>query len=156
MKVCTKCGIEKRESEFGKNKKGKGGLRSYCKKCKNDIGKRYRTLNSSSIHVQQKLYRERNKSFISAIQALYRKENKDKLSTRKKDWRKNNPKKLLAQGKRERDNLSIRYIKHQLRGKGYNTETLNKHHELIELQRIIIKTKRLWRKSQTSKNSEKA
>lgn len=34
VKVCSKCGIEKEVSEFYKDKKGKDGLRAYCKNCK--------------------------------------------------------------------------------------------------------------------------
>lgn len=32
-KICTKCGKTKTYSEFNKQKNGKLGLRSYCKKC---------------------------------------------------------------------------------------------------------------------------
>lgn len=35
MKTCTKCHIEKDESEFYKNKRTKDGLYSHCKSCKN-------------------------------------------------------------------------------------------------------------------------
>jgi hypothetical protein len=33
MKKCTKCGVEKNESEFGKNKSRKDGLHWWCKSC---------------------------------------------------------------------------------------------------------------------------
>lgn len=33
MRTCTKCNIEKPKSEFGKQTKGRDGLKSYCKTC---------------------------------------------------------------------------------------------------------------------------
>lgn len=35
MKRCSKCGIEKDESEFNKQKSAKDGLQSYCRACSN-------------------------------------------------------------------------------------------------------------------------
>ncbi|HZW71611.1 MAG TPA: hypothetical protein VFF57_12100 [Hanamia sp.] len=35
MKICTKCGKEKNESDFSKAKKGKKGFRAECIKCRN-------------------------------------------------------------------------------------------------------------------------
>ena len=35
MKICSKCKVEKDESEFYKNKSTKSGLHHYCKKCHN-------------------------------------------------------------------------------------------------------------------------
>lgn len=42
MKVCSKCKIEKDESEFGKHKTMFSGLRSSCKECHNQGNKKYR------------------------------------------------------------------------------------------------------------------
>ena len=41
MKVCTHCHQEKSEAQFAKSKRGKGGLRSYCKACENKYMKNY-------------------------------------------------------------------------------------------------------------------
>ena len=41
MKTCTKCGETKANSEFGKDRKGKNGLQSQCKACKNAYGKQW-------------------------------------------------------------------------------------------------------------------
>ncbi len=41
MKVCTQCHKEKQEDQFAKSKRGKGGLRSYCKECENKYMKNY-------------------------------------------------------------------------------------------------------------------
>jgi len=41
LKVCSKCKKEKSSSEFHKNKNGKGGLQTWCKKCALEAGKKY-------------------------------------------------------------------------------------------------------------------
>ena len=41
MKICTQCHQEKSEDQFAKSKRGKGGLRSYCKDCENKYMKNY-------------------------------------------------------------------------------------------------------------------
>ncbi len=41
MKQCSKCRKRKDESEFGKNRKNKDGLRYWCKKCARDYKRRY-------------------------------------------------------------------------------------------------------------------
>ena len=33
MKICTKCGVEKKKSEFSTQRSRKGGLHSWCKSC---------------------------------------------------------------------------------------------------------------------------
>lgn len=49
MKLCGKCGIEKDESEFHKDKQKKDGLSNYCKSCVRDKGKVYRANNRTEI-----------------------------------------------------------------------------------------------------------
>ena len=39
MKVCSKCKVEKDESEFGKDKGKKNGIRSECKECRKEYRK---------------------------------------------------------------------------------------------------------------------
>ena len=41
MKRCTRCGVEKDESMFSKAKGYKGNLKSWCKDCINDFGRKY-------------------------------------------------------------------------------------------------------------------
>lgn len=41
MKTCTKCNIEKHESEFAKHNKRIDGLQSYCNDCKKKIDATY-------------------------------------------------------------------------------------------------------------------
>ncbi len=42
MKTCTKCGIEKDEGEFGKNRHWKDGLQYWCKKCEKEYRIQYK------------------------------------------------------------------------------------------------------------------
>ena len=46
MKVCSKCGIEKDEGEFHKDKTKKEGLSTHCKKCRKEKDKKYKEINS--------------------------------------------------------------------------------------------------------------
>lgn len=41
MKKCKKCGLEKKESEFSKNKRNKNGLQHWCKDCSKEYSKAY-------------------------------------------------------------------------------------------------------------------
>ena len=72
MKICSKCGEAKDESEFSKK-------RSKCKDCEKEYQKEY-----------QKEYRETNKDY----QKEYQKANKDKLKEYYKEYRKANKDKL--------------------------------------------------------------
>ena len=68
-KVCTKCGEEKTLDCFFKQKTGKYGVRTTCKKCDN-------------------AYREANKDKIKAFREAYYKSNKDKLNAWQKAYSK--------------------------------------------------------------------
>lgn len=41
MKVCSKCGIEKEETDFHKNSRSKDGFSAMCKECKNENAREY-------------------------------------------------------------------------------------------------------------------
>lgn len=157
-KVCTKCGKEKAASEdfFRKGQKYKGGLQTTCKECE----KRY-------LRVYWKKYRNQKKEELRRKKEVYYLNNKDKINKYQREyntsfkrreykslWRKNNkdkvresrikylPKAYLRK-KKEIEQLSDRYITEILRKKGFSKE-LRVNRELIDIQRIIIKTKRLW------------
>lgn len=100
MKVCTKCGVEKDESEFYKNQ-------YRCKLCEKEYKKEYRKNNKEKI----RQYRENNKDKAKQ----YREDNKDKIKERaRKHYQDNRDyKKLLS--KQYRENNSSYY-------KEYNKE----------------------------------
>lgn len=52
-KFCTKCGLEKDESEFNKHKVTKDGLNSWCKMCAKENHKKWYTENFKQIREQK-------------------------------------------------------------------------------------------------------
>lgn len=155
MKVCTKCGVEKDESEFYKAGKW---LRGDCKSCfykhiktymqghetektryqKTLYQKKYRTSEKGKNY--HKEYERNNKEKRKAISA--------KSYKKTKDWH-------IQYTRQYRQELGIGYIKYIAKTKGFSSESLKDLPEVLETLKIIIKTKRLWHKSRTSKNSEK-
>lgn len=82
----------------------------------------------------------------------WRTNNTQRLYDNYKKWKKNNQNKIV-QGNLDRiQNLSDSYIRQKLRKKGFSKKDC-RNVELIEVQRLLIKTQRLWK---TSENSEKA
>jgi len=79
MKLCKKCDVEKQDSEFYLDYKGK--LRSYCKPC----------WSAYSVAHQQK-----NHDKYFAKKQQYQQEHKDYLREVRREWRKNNPDKVKA------------------------------------------------------------
>ena len=57
-KLCTKCGIIKSTSEFGKNKTKKDGLQSYCKECVKKYKKKHYSDNKKYYLEKAKTYRQ--------------------------------------------------------------------------------------------------
>lgn len=76
-KVCTKCGIEKDNSEFYKHMAYKDGLHSFCKTCHLAAQKKYQKANLER-------FRDYNRQ--------WRKENPDRTKEYTNNWRKKNPK----------------------------------------------------------------
>lgn len=99
MKRCTKCGLEKDESEFWKNKRRKDGLNTSCAKC--DI--QYQTLIRSHREPELKEYQRRynvaNRERLKAQKAEYRLKNNAEIRTRSKEWHRINSAQISAQRK---------------------------------------------------------
>ena len=121
LKVCTSCDEDDPEM-FGKEKKGKFGLRAKCKKCRSidrkdsysknkdkesDYGKKYRLENQEKVKASRKiqnakestkeskrLWARDNKEKIDAKNLRYRKCNPDKIKESNKVWREANPGKV--------------------------------------------------------------
>lgn len=105
MKKCTKCHIEKDESEFHKQKTGKNGLRADCKECfkkykienkdkikeyLKEYHKKYRVENRDKINKYTKEYREKNRDILNEYQKKWRDKNQEKLKEYRKEWREEN------------------------------------------------------------------
>jgi hypothetical protein len=87
MKKCTKCGLEKEETEFTKRGKDKNRLRSWCKECYNEgTRKRYLVVKKENpeklkVEAHEKYLRRREKDLTGFRE-------KNKLSKRKQYYKK--------------------------------------------------------------------
>jgi len=95
MKVCSKCGIEKDESEFGKSKLRKDGLGVWCKLCM----KKYRDDNKSKLKIKKQEYNSNNKKIISDKRKIKRILNIDKQKEADRERYKKNRNFILARQK---------------------------------------------------------
>lgn len=96
-KICTKCGIEKEESEFSPTKrkydnKEYNYLRHDCKECRR---KQKREWNKNNKDIVKKYNTEYIKNNIGKIRAYY-KNNKDKIKEYNAKYRQNNMAKIRA------------------------------------------------------------
>lgn len=129
-KKCSKCGEVKDVGEFYKN--GEYGLRPNCKKCEKEQWQKKNIKNP-----------EKNKTKCRN----YLLANSEKEKERIKNYWLKNPENLKNKNNRcntkKIDNLTDCYIKQTLKLSGFTTEQINENPELIEVKRLIIKTKRL-------------
>ncbi|MDD4242893.1 MAG: hypothetical protein PHG08_01140 [Bacilli bacterium] len=86
MKVCSKCGIEKDESEFNKDSRHRDGLQSSCKKCTKD----YYKSNAEQIKEYQKEYQKSNAEQIKEYKKEYYKSNAEQKKEYQKEYKKSN------------------------------------------------------------------
>lgn len=135
MKSCSKCGVIKPEDDFIKCVRNKSGTGA-CKTC-----------NSSYYYTKKNSIK-----FIESRKKYYNKNRKTILSY-KKQWAEKNDtiEKKLQRDQKNRDQLTPGYIKRRLRRVGFTNNIINTYPELLEVYKILIKTKRLC-KSQTSTN----
>ena len=130
MKKCKTCGewLVANNYNFSKNKDGKWGLRSKCKKCdkkwrgnnkeyskeyskewnKNNEEyikkhkKQYYKDNKEYIKEKRKQYYKDNKEYIKEYRKQYRENNKEHYNKYNKEWRKDNPEKILKYNNKRR------------------------------------------------------
>jgi len=102
MKVCTKCGIEKPESEFA-FRKDTQKLRPICLQCGRDKKKIYYANHRKELLEKMKSYSIRNKVKISEYKKLYCAENITIISQKQKEYYAQNKEYILKQHERNRD-----------------------------------------------------
>ncbi len=90
MKVCSKCHIEKDESEFWKKKECKNGINSYCKQCASKRKKEYYSANREVLIKKTAEWQQQNKEHHSAWRKEYHIKNREKFITKACKWQKNN------------------------------------------------------------------
>lgn len=101
-KSCTKCGVEKDRSEFGKKTKRRDGLQSWCKNCLNADRAAYRKANREKVKARNAAYYEANRERVLAQYAEYREANRETLRTKARSYQKANPVKRLARNAKYR------------------------------------------------------
>jgi len=134
-KICKVCNVEKKLNNFAKNG---NKTRSNCKTCECERAK-LKYLFLSIEEKKQKIEQIKN----------YQKSEKGKISINKylsskkyQEARKRATKKII-------NTLPDCYIKTMLIRKGFDEFTINNNYDLIEVQRLIIKTKRLCKTLQS-------
>ena len=102
FKTCTKCGetLPATTEYFYKNKCGKYGLESICKKCKSEYSKQHYEDNRDKISERHKQYREKNRDKRREYSKQYREKNKDKIAEQRKQHYENNKDKIAEQQKK--------------------------------------------------------
>ena len=80
MKTCTKCKIEKDESNFQKRENGKNGLASWCKTCTKIYDDEYHNKNKEKINKRERDYYQKNKKRLKKVRHEYVNKNREKLS----------------------------------------------------------------------------
>jgi hypothetical protein len=144
-KTCSKCGELKLLAFFNKQKQGKYGVNSICKKCQAAWASAYRKENPEKFRENEKRYRKENKEKIRSYKKIYHKENSEKCRDLYKRWRDKNPDKSAAKSKMCRDKLHDFYVIDKIkRGTGLTASEIPQ--ELIELKRIQLKITRELRK----------
>lgn len=100
-KKCTRCHIEKPETEFDLRPDRPGKRRSHCKDCRRKEVRDQDKKNRKRKSLYNKDYRKTNKEKIDLKGKIYREQNRDRILKYLKSWRKSNPEKVLT-GSRER------------------------------------------------------
>jgi hypothetical protein len=121
MKICPKCGVEKRESEFGIRKSGfrAGQFRGECKPCEKARLANYWAEHKEKRRQQRKSWRVRDRKVNPekwAAEAKVRRERDPEKANRiAREWRKQNPEKVRVIQKTHRKSHPLRVISDRLR-----------------------------------------
>lgn len=91
-RICTRCGIEKPLSEYGK--RGNGGFYSQCKSCVSQITAQYAKDNYDLVIMRKRNYHKTHKAQIDAYNKQYYLTHKDEIKQRVKDWEIANPERV--------------------------------------------------------------
>lgn len=147
MKTCTKCKVEKPETEFWKNKTTIDGLGLWCKECKKKLDKECYKNNSEKICEKRKEYYKNNREKILDQNKKYCNDNLKKRNEYKKEWYKNNREKVIK-WRREYDkeyckNNPDKRITYYINGriKGVSDEIKELYKLNLQLKRELQKCK---------------
>ena len=107
--------------------------------------KQYREKNKENILIRRREIYLKDKEKIKQQQKVYREKNKESIYKKIREWQLNNPEKVRAssnlKSKKRIKELKNDYVVKTLVSQGFPKESITP--ELIEVKRIILKTKRL-------------
>ncbi|QMV32410.1 hypothetical protein 8G_00016 [Ralstonia phage Hyacinthe] len=90
-KCCTKCGIKKPTSEFGKRKASKDGLHVYCKSCRKTEHADYYSRNREKVQAKNEKWKAENADRLREYMAAYYQANREHLDALNAAWARKNP-----------------------------------------------------------------
>ena len=105
FKTCTKCGktLPATTEYFHKQKKGKYGFKSECKKCAAEYSKQWRKNHKDELSEYKKQYRESNREKVRKQQKQWSENHKERRSEYIKQWTESNREKLVEYKKQWRE-----------------------------------------------------
>ena len=136
-KFCSACSKNKTLDCFGTHKRTKDGKYYKCKDC-------VKLYNQSE---RRKQYQKEYQKYDNRKEYLSKYTKDNTFLQYQREFRKRphiKAKRIILQ-KKQRDTLIPSYVKQKLKQQGFKKEYLDKHPELVETQREIIKIKRLCR-----------
>ena len=106
MKRCTKCGEVKPLSEFGKDKSGRDGISSWCKKCNCEHVLKWQSANREKVNQRNRKWRSSNRKKMSELVRKWVVTHSDRMNELSRKWSAANPEKraLLESARRARKN----------------------------------------------------
>ena len=113
MKKCIKCGVEKDEALYSKDKRNIDGLNLRCKDCVKKYRVSYEEKNKDKIKERIAKYKEINKNKIKEVSAKYRENNREKLKVKQEKYYANNKKKCIEATKKYRANNKDKWNEYQ-------------------------------------------
>jgi hypothetical protein len=139
FKFCKACNKSKPLDFFNNHKRNKDGKNYECRDCTKSKQKLYSKKFRESEKGKQSRGLEKCKLYHKEYIKEYQKTEKHK-SYQKKYFRLETTK---IKQRKETENLSFNYLRDTLRKKGFTLDQIKTNKELTEVQKLIIKTKRL-------------
>lgn len=133
MKRCTKCGLEKDESEFGK----KGNV---CRTCTSLRAKAYYIANKNKVLARCRAWAAANKARVAANKKAYREINIEKIICYQKKYLEENREKARETSKEyRRRNLDEVKIKEKVRRADQKNSPIHKAKRMVSAARVRAK-----------------
>jgi len=155
MKICSKCGASKDESEFSKDKRAKDGMQGRCKLCSGKANKEYFDRHRDRVAAAHKesarKYAKAHPDRIAVINKRWRSTNQN-YKTNRPDYYPRDREKILKGIKEGVEALSDKYVRDQLIAQEWPKEAITP--DLIEVKRVLLKFKRLKNDKEKSNTGE--